>query len=179
MTIRSDSYSSTAEVTAFTRHLLRGAVSFNSTTRPTSTEVEKFIDRASGVLNAAIAERGFAPSAVIANSTAKLLCDDWVTTNAAKYVEMTQRGAGYGDQQGSRTAVFSNLYKSAQDFMDANKLGIQRLGVTQAYPLSAGLAFTALGDKADRQDPQDTTIEQPFFERGQFDFPQIDTGEDK
>ena len=171
MTIRADSYSSSAEVTAFTRHLLRGQVSYNSTTRPSLTELEKFIDRSSGVLNAALAQRGFQPSAVIANSTAKLLCDDWVTTSASKYVEMTQRGAGYGDQQGSRTAVFSNLYKSAQDFVDANKLGIQRLGVTQAYPLSAGLAFTALGDQADRPDRLDETLEQPFFRRGQFEFP--------
>ena len=171
MTIRADSYSSSAEVTAFTRHLLRGQLAYNSTTRPSLTELEKFIDRASGVLNVALSQKGFQPSAVIGNSTAKLLCDDFVTTIASKYVEMTQRGAGYGDQQGSRTAVFTNLYKSAEAFVDANKLGIQRLGVTQAYPLSAGLAFTALGDQADRSDIQDSTLEQPFFRRGQFDTP--------
>lgn len=171
MAIRTDSYSSANEVTALTRHLLRGQTSFNSTTRPTLTELEKFIDRASGVLNVAIAQRGFLPAAVLANSTAKLMCDDWVTTQAAKMTEITQRGAGYGDQQGSRTAVFTNMYKSAQDFIDANKLGMQRLGIAQQNPLSAGLTFTGLTDQADRTDPQDTSLEQPFFRRGQFDFP--------
>jgi hypothetical protein len=53
MAIRGDSYSSTGEVKAFTRHLLNGQSNFNSTTRPTVTELEKFIDRASGVLNLA------------------------------------------------------------------------------------------------------------------------------
>ena len=46
MTLRLDSYASVAEVTAFTRHLLDGQSAFNSTTRPTVTELEKFIDRA-------------------------------------------------------------------------------------------------------------------------------------
>jgi len=62
MAIRADSFSSTSEVKAFTRHLLDGQSAFNSTTRPTATELEKFIDRASGVLNVAIARAGFTPS---------------------------------------------------------------------------------------------------------------------
>src|SRR5512145_2945202 len=108
MAIRADSYSSTSEVKAFTRHLLDGQSAFNSTTRPTGTELEKFIDRASGVLNLALGGGGFAPSSVIANSTAKLACDDWVTSRAAEYVELTQRGTGYSDAEGSRTAAFRN-----------------------------------------------------------------------
>ena len=177
MTIRADSYSSTGEVKAFTRHLLDGQTGFNSTTRPNSTELEKFIDRASGVLNISLAQAGFLPSAFIANSTAKLMGDDWVTSRAVEYVELTQRGTGYSDQEGSRTHSFNGLSGSATQFVNDNKLGIQRIGVIQTYKMSDGLQFTGLTDQADRTDPQDTNLEQPFFRRGQFDIPK--GGEDQ
>jgi len=169
MTIRTDSYSSTSEVKAFTRHLLDGQSTFNTTTRPTATELEKFIDRASGVLNLAISGAGFAPSAVRGNSTAKLAADDWVTVRSAEYVELTQRGVGYSDAEGSRTASFRNLYKSAEEFIKLNSLGFVRLGVTQAYKMSDGLAFTGLDAQADRTDKDDSGLEQPFAQRHQWD----------
>ena len=169
MTIRTDSFSSTSEVKAFTRHLLDGQTAFNSTTRPTSTDLEKFIDRASGIMNLAIANAGFSPATLRANSTAKLSCDDWVTARAAEYVELTQRGTGYSEADGSRTASFKDLAKSADDFILANSLGFVRLGVSQTYKKSDGLSFTGLDAQADRADPNDSTLEQPKFTRGQWD----------
>lgn len=169
MAIRADSYSSTSEVKAFTRHLLDGQSTFNSTTRPTLTELEKFIDRASGVLNLAIGVAGFAPAAILANSTTKLACDDWTTSRAAEYVELTRRGVGYSDAEGSRTAAFRNLTQSANDFVMANSLGFVRLGVTQTYKMSDGLAFTGATVQDQRTDPDDTTLEQPFALRRQWD----------
>lgn len=169
MTIRTDSYSSTSEVKAFTRHLLNGQSAFNSTTRPTATELDKFIDRASGVLNLAIAGAGFAPSAVRGNSTAKLAADDWVTSRAAEYVELTQRGVGFNDDEGSRTSAFRNLTKSAEEFIKLNSLGFVRLGVSQGYKASDGLGFTGLTEQSERTDQSDTSLEQPFASRHQFD----------
>jgi hypothetical protein len=43
------------------------------------------------------------------------------------------------------------------------------MGVTQQNKLSDGLTFTGLDKQADRVDPDDTTLEQPAFERWQFD----------
>ena len=171
MTIRADSYSSTSQVKAFTRHLLDGQTSFNSTTRPTGTELEEFIDSASGVLNVSLAQRGFMPSAVKSNSTASLMCGDWVRMQCVKYVELTQRGTGYSDAEGSRIGAFNGLYKSADDFVERNKLGIQRLGVTQAYKLSDGLQFTGLDAPVNRTDRTDESLAQPMFTRNQFEFP--------
>ena len=54
MTLRGDSYGTSDEVLAFTKHLLSGEETFNAATRPTDTEVDKFIDRASGILNVAL-----------------------------------------------------------------------------------------------------------------------------
>lgn len=167
MTIRSDSYSSTAEVTAYTRHLLDGQTAFNSTTRPTVTELEKFIDRSSGLLNMALSSAGFLPSAVRANSTAKLACDDWVTTRSTKYVELTQRGTGYNADEGSRTAAFEN---DAGEFVEMITGGLSNLGIAQsAGNTSEGLNFTAMDVESARADPSDTSKAQPLFTRKGFD----------
>lgn len=169
MTIRSDSYSSTTEVKAVTRHLLAGQSAFNSTTLPTATDVEKFIDRASGVLNVALAGLGFTPGSIHANSTAKLACDDFVTAEAAMWVELTQRGQGFSDGDNSRAKGFAGLKTRAETFGRNSALAFKRLGVSVADPSSQGLAFTGLTAQADRTDPDDATLAQPFARRGQFD----------
>lgn len=168
MAIRADSYSSVDEVTAFTRHLLDGAAAYSTTTRPTLAEVEKFIDRASACVNIALYREGFAPSALYANAVAKLVADEWVTYAAAKNIELTQRGTGYNANEGSRTAAF-DMQKEAYDFVSEYALGFQRAGVTRTIQLSAGLEFTGLDARDDRTDPDDTSKEQPFAVRGQFD----------
>lgn len=168
MAIRADSFGTVAEVVSYTRHLLDGYTTFNSTTRPTVTDVEKFIDRASGVLNVAIASHGFNPSAVRSNSTAKLACDDWVVQKATKYTEVTQRGTGYNADEGSRTAAFS-MERSAAEFVQQNALGFVYLGISQTYKASDGLQFTGITAQYDRSDPDDTSKEQPLFSRKAFD----------
>ena len=173
MTIRGDSYSSTAEVKAMTRHLLDGQTAFNSTTIPTGTEFEKFIDRASGVLNVALSKAGFSPSALAANSTAKLACDDWVTFRAAEYVELTQRGTGYSSEEGSRIAGLSSLYQAADAFTSIFGLGWKRLGVSVTDAASQGLTYTALLPHSQRSDPDNAALEQPKFRRGQFGNPNV------
>ena len=176
MTIRSDSYSSTSEVKAYTMHLLDGQTAFNSTTRPTGTQLEKFIDRASGLLNVALSGEGLAVP--ITNSTAKLACDDWVTNQSAAYVELTQRGAGFDGTENTRPGSFLNLNESAQDFAEAMALGFKRLGVTVSDKVSDGLQFTGLDAKSERSDPDDSTLRQPFFERGQFSANYADLDDD-
>ena len=167
MAIRSDSFSSTSEVKAFTRHLLNGQSSFNTTTRPSAVELEKFIDRASGMLNIALSQAGFTPSSIYANSTAKLTCDDWVTNKAARYVELTQRGTGYSEADGSRLKGFE--IDDAKAFVEMYKLGFINLGVGQSTKLSDGLSFTGLTAYADRSDKDDSSLEQPFATRHKWD----------
>jgi hypothetical protein len=167
MTIRGDSYSTTSEVKAMTRHLLDGQSAFNSTTRPTGTEVEKFIDRASGALNVALSKAGL--STPVTNTTAKLLCDDWVTAKAVELVELTQRGVGFSGEAGSRTGAFKGLHAQAEEFAGANALGFKRLGAGVAHPTHEGLAFTGMAAHSDRADPEDPSKAQPAFRRGLFD----------
>jgi len=176
MTIRSDSYSSTSEVQAYTAHLLDGQTAFNSTTRPTGTQLEKFIDRASGLLNVAL--RGVGLTVPVTNSTAKLACDDWVTNQSAAYVELTQRGAGFDGTENTRPGSFLNLNDKATEFALMMAPGFKKLGVAQSDKLSDGLQFTGLDAKDQRADPDDTTLRQPFFERGMFNNTYADLEDD-
>src|SRR3990167_5777536 len=167
MTIRGDSYSTTSEVKALTKHLLDGQSGFNSTTRPTATELEKFIDRASGALNVSLSKHGL--TTPVSNTTAKLLCGDWVTSRAVELVELTQRGLGFSGEEGSRVGAFRGLYKAADEFAAANLLGFKRIGVAVSHPTHEGLVFTGLTARADRGDPSDSTLAQPAFRRDMFD----------
>lgn len=160
-------YSSAAEVVAYTRHYLDGQTSFNSTTRPTGTEVRAFLERASNVLNLALAAQGL--SVPVTQAQAKFACDDWVTTRAAQMVELTQRGTGYSEADGSRIAGLRSLQDDANKFAAQNRLGFIRLGVTVGHTMSEGLEFTGLDVQSNRADPDDTSLEQPSFWRGQFD----------
>jgi hypothetical protein len=167
MAIGANSYGSVDEVRAFTRHLLDGSAGFDQSTRPTLTEVEAFIARVSGVLNSAIASGGF--DIPITQATAALACDDWVVTRAAAYVEMTQRGAGWSEQENPRINMLYRLHKDARQFVKDNAVGWKELGVSSSRDASQGFNFTALTPHSDRSDPDNTALEQPVFRRHLFD----------
>lgn len=170
MAIRDDSYSSVGEVLAVVRRTLDGAATFDTITRPTRTEVEKFIDRASGTLNICLQGAGF--STPISNSTAKLALDDWVTAKAAMWVELTQAGDGLsGFGPNNRAEYIASLMGEALELCE-NPIfieGLKEAGVTVSRDSSEGLTFTALKTYSQRTDPTVTTREQPKFRRGLFD----------
>lgn len=166
MALRDDSYGTVNEVRALTRHLLDGQSSFNGTTRPTLTDVETMMNRGSGVLNGALAAHGF--STPLTNSTAILLCAEWVVIHTVRLVELTQRGTGYSEADGSRIAGFSQ--KSAMAWVKEMAPAFQGLGLTTAAnPAHEGLMYSGLKKHSERLDPASTTYEQPKFRRGQFD----------
>lgn len=162
-----DFYGSITEVRAYTRHLLGGQSNFNSTTRPTATDIQEFLIRASGILNAALAGRGLVVP--ITNSTARLACDDWTVARATEYTEITQRGTGYSDAEGSRVRLFAGLHRSAGEFAKENELGFKRLGVPTAHKRSEGLGFSGATAQANRRDPDNPALERAKFRRGLFD----------
>lgn len=162
-------YSSTGEVKAFTRHLLDGQSGFNSTTRPTGTELERFLVRASSYLDMALIGAGLA--APVTNSTAKPILDDWVTMRGAAYVELTQRGAGFGSGENTREQFFMSLAPEAREFVGGFRLALARAGVTVNHGMAEALSFTGLDAESERADPDDTSLAQPLFIRNLFDQP--------
>lgn len=166
MAIDENSYSSTEDVAAWTKHLLDGEQGFSPVTRPTLNEVEAFIDDASAMLNDAIAAAGF--SVPITAAGPKRSCDLWVRAKSAGFVELTQRSEGFSGNDGDRHSVFINLFEDAFDFVARHAKGWKQQNVTVTESASEGLAFTALDKHSERTDPDSTTMEQPMFRRRQF-----------
>lgn len=162
MAIGANSYGSVGEVQAFTRHLLDGESAFNSTTRPTLTEVEKMIDRASAALNAGLAYMTL--SVPIVQADAKLACDEWVVAKVVNMVELTRESLNWSGEANPAGAL-TGLSDSALRFARQNAPGFKRLGcATEAN----GPAFTGETSAADRPDPDDSGLRQPRFSRDMF-----------
>lgn len=164
MTIGANSYGSTAEVAALTRHVLDGNVTFSPSTVPTLTEVETIINRVSGVLNSALAAFGL--DIPIDQADAKLACDDWAVRWTVQ--EMRKAYPHLGIQIEESTSNQS-IVESARDFVDMFGLGFKNLGEVVDDASSQGLAFTGLLKHSERSDPDNTSYEQPKFRRGQWD----------
>jgi hypothetical protein len=167
MALNANSYGSVAEVTALTRLYLQGQSAFNSTTRPTLTEVEAFIDKASGVLNLALASKGV--GVPVTQTDARFACAGWVVSLAAAWVELSQPTAAGGDEENPRALLIARLGERAAEFVAGNAAGFAHLGASQSAAGSNALIFTGAAAQTDRADPGDTSLEQPKFTRGQFD----------
>ena len=125
MAIRADSYGSVDEVQAYAMHLRDGETSFNANTRPTDKQVEAFLDRSSAYVNVALSQYGFStPITSTSNSTASILLDDWVVNKASLMVELTHRGEGFNEQEGSRASTLNELANDAMEFVKENSLGL-------------------------------------------------------
>lgn len=163
MTLRDDSYGTVADVQALTRPLLDGAATFSLNTRPTLAEVEGMIDRWSAMLNIALRAAGAALP--LTDDVARLAAAQWVIRQAAAEVELTQRGAGYADEENSRPA---RLRVSDAREMAEQIVAALRADDTAALSAAAGLTYTGLLPVAERL-AYDTAYERPLFRRGQFD----------
>lgn len=160
MSTRPDSYGSVADVQALTRHLLDGAATFGPTTRPTLVEVEGMVNRWSAMLNVALRAHGVAVPLV--DEVAVLAAAQWVIRQAAAEVELTQRGTGYSDEEGSR---LNGLRMDDATAIAAQIAAAIRQG-DAVVNTAAGLSYTG-AISADC--PPTPRVCLPAFRRGQFD----------
>lgn len=167
MAISANSYSSVSEVVALTRHMLDGPSTFDEATRPSLSEVEKFIDQISAELNDAIRACGLAIP--ISATGPKLSCDLWVSVRAAAMVELTQRSTGFDGGEDSRyKALWDLLNEDPFAWVEKRCQSWSDQGVTMTTAASGALTYTALNSHDNRSDPNNTTREQPMFRRRQF-----------
>ena len=164
MTISANSYGSVSEIVALARHLMDGEVSFSLSTVPTLAEVEKIIDRVSGLLNSALAAYGL--DIPISQTDAKLACDDFVVRWSIIEIRKAYPHLGLQVEEN----ITGSLMDAVRDFVDMFGLGFKNLGETVDDPASQGLAFTGLLKHSERSDPDNTSYEQPKFRRGQWDY---------
>ena len=154
MAIGSNSYGSVAEVAALTPHYATATGgTFDADTTPTLTQVEKFIDRVSGILNVLLAKAGF--SIPVSQTDAKLALDQFVVMQVAHLVEFAN-GAGPfisgGEEMryGTPTRV---IMRDAELFIEQNGAGFEQLGATRTRHLTDGLECRTEDDAGDTIEP--------------------------
>jgi hypothetical protein len=162
-----NSYGDITSIVALTKVYLRGQTVYNTTTHPTRAQVDLFFDQVSGALNLALANKGF--TTPLTQTDAVFACDMWVNGMVAALVEASQPTAGFGSEENPRSVLFARLGERAEEWVSANQAGFAHLGVGQVASDSQAAFFTGETVQADRADPDNTSLEQPKFSRGQFD----------
>lgn len=140
MAIGANSYSSVAEVAAFTPlYATAAGQTFDANTRPTLTQVEKFIDQVSGMVNSILAKEGF--DVPVIQADAALAIDGFVAIEVAGWVEYAN-GAGPFIQsaQNLRASTPARIIlKDCEEFIDAQAIGFEALGALRNRRLTQGL----------------------------------------
>lgn len=158
MAIGSNSYGSVLEVAALTPWYATATGStYDASTKPTLTQVEKFIDRVSGILNVLLAEAGFAIP--VSQADAKLALDEFVVAQAVELCHAANGAGPYapGSEEMRAGTPFRRIMKEAAEFIDDHAIGLEQLGATRTRHMTDGLECRTTDDAGD-------TIE-PIFQR--------------
>lgn len=134
-------YGSIAGVAAYVKRLTSAAGTFDTTTKPTLTEVEAFLDQASDTLNGYLARNRYVIPVTAARAIDVLA--RYANLGAAGLCELSQRSAGYSDEDNQRENKFLKLFEGAKDYIASGALAALGAGVqsTGVPPPLAGLRF--------------------------------------
>ncbi len=157
MPLGPNSYGSVAEVEALTPRWTAGGT-YTAASRPMLAQVEKFIDRVSGILNVLLAEQGF--TIPVSQVDAKLALDQFVVAQTSDLCGYVNSAGRFFQDKNLGTSPWSAIFKEAEDFISEHADGLGLLGATRVRAGVTGLA-TLLTDDAGNP------IE-PFFDRKQF-----------
>jgi len=160
MAIGANSYGTVAEVAALVgRYTSSG--SFGAGTRPTTTQVEQFIDRVSGIINVFLAEAGF--TIPVSQTDAKLALDEFVISQATLLAHAANGAGPYAPNsrklRDTRTPSWL-IMGEASDFVSTHADGLEALGATRTRLLTYGLGCRLTDDSGDKIEP--------MFQRKQF-----------
>lgn len=157
------SYSSIAEVAAiaplFTDDTTR---SFTADTQPTLTQVTKFLERISAMIDVLLAENGF--STPVTSTTAKLAIDQLVTEAVAELVRYSNGTGRFFseriiDNGLSPMRIMNNEFAS---WIEQHADGLANAGANRTTP--------ALGRIITLDTNDDGTASEPLFQRDDFGF---------
>ena len=138
MPLSVNAYGSVAQVAAYVKHLCNASGTFDTTTKPTLTEVEQFIEQRSASLNACLAEAGYIVP-VTTPSTATTLLGYYAAMGAAGDCELSQRSAGYSEETNRRENKFLDEFDKACDFIKSGAFAALGSPQSSASPAVAGL----------------------------------------
>lgn len=151
MAIGDNSYGSVAEVETLVGRYTADGV-FSTATRPTATQVEKFIDRVSAVVNVLLAEAGFAIP--VSQADAKLALDDFVVEQAALLCHAANGAGPYAPGSESlRGSPMKVVLREAEAFIGEHAVGLEFLGATRDRASTYGLQCREEDDGGDELVP--------------------------
>lgn len=141
MALDSNSYGTVAGTAAYVKHLTNATGTFDTTTAPTLTEVEAFIDQASDVLNGYLARNRYVIPVTHADAI-KVLAR-FANLGAAGMCELSLRSGGMTEDENNRQNAFLKLFKEAEAYIASGALAALGAGVqsTGVPPPLAGLRF--------------------------------------
>lgn len=149
MSIGANSYGSVVEVAALTPLYATSSGTYSASTRPTLTQVEKFLDRVSAIVNVLLAEAGFAIP--VSDADAKLALDEFVVARAVELCHAANGAGPYapGSEEMRAGSPFRAIVKDAAAFITEHADGLEALGATRSRHLTFGLTCRTTDDAGD------------------------------
>lgn len=142
MTLAANSYGDVDEIAALVPRYGNSGGFFDSTTRPTLAQVESLTDQVSATLNSILATAGF--SIPVTQADAVLLLDLWVNQEVAAIAEGINGSGRFGPMAGATQdsrGRWALIREDAEDFVNANAVGLERLGAAREHDMLSGAAF--------------------------------------
>lgn len=153
MAISANSYGSAGNVAALVPKYANGSGVFDTTTRPTLTQVETYIDQVSGALNSMLAEQGF--EIPVTQADVKQALEMFVNEEVASIAQGINGGGRFGPSNAGYTSSrFKLINDDINNYIKGNAIGFERLGAVRTSN-NLDIAYNA----DDRQ---------PIFQRGAF-----------
>lgn len=157
MSVSARSYGAVTDVEALTPRFTNiGA--YDTTTRPTLVQVERWMDRVSSTLNILLAEAGF--QIPITQADCALTLALFVSTEVADLCNYSNSAGRFFQNQNYVTGPWQAIQKEAAEFIGKHAEGFEKLGATRSASGLNGLDVRTTDDNG-------ADIE-PWFSRKQF-----------
>lgn len=143
------SYGSLAGVAALVPRYVSRAGTFDDTTRPNGTQVVGLIDQVSGIIDAILAQNGFATP--VTNAAVKRALDLFLNQEVAAIIEGINGSGRFGPttKTGGRRGRFALIFEDVEMFVEANVLGFERMGAERSYGEASGIGYRGTDEKGD------------------------------
>ncbi len=142
MAIGANSYGTVVAVASLVKKYTNaGTFDETAASHPLLSQVEGFIDRVSGIVNALLAHEGFTIPVVQAASA--LALDEFVNQIAAALCEEANSAGRFFSEKAAETGTFTMIMQEAEAFIMQHAQGFEDLGAAR----SRHLATAWMGDK--------------------------------
>ena len=156
-------YAAASNVAEYTPGLLEGGDNFTSSTKPTKTAVNRFVDAGYAIINGRLEGAGYS-TPVAATATIYEQLVDLNSLYAAGRAEMVRMTARTAATERTRSQMFMDQFNSGMDAL--LKMNLARAGATRA---SAGALYVGGISSSDKDARNaDTDRVKPRFNRGQW-----------